>query len=96
MQKIYEQTIGDVLRQTLQECNMTAGLDEQRAIGVWRAMAGDELAGRCGRPSVAKGVMTVQVAAAPLRQELNMNRTKFIKYINDALGKTVIHDIRFK
>ncbi len=96
MQKIYEQTVGDVLRQTLQECNMTARLDEQRAIGLWRPMVGDELADRCGRPSVTNGVMTVRVDAAPLRQELTMSRSHLIKYINEALGKTVIHEMRFK
>lgn len=95
MQKIYEQTVGDVLRQTLQECNMTGKLDEQRAIGLWRTVVGDELADRCGRPWVENGLMTVHVSAAPLRQELNMCRSRLIKHINDALGKTVIHEMRF-
>lgn len=96
MQKIYEQTIGDVLRQTLQECNMTARLDEQRAIGMWRSVVGDDLADRCGRPWVVNGHMTIRVPAASLRQELNMCRSQLVKHINEALGKTVIHEIRFK
>lgn len=95
MQKIYEQTVGDVLRQTLQECNMTSMLDERRAVGMWRTVVGDDMADRCGKPSVANGLMTVRVSAASLRQELNMCRSQLVKHINEALGKTVIHEMRF-
>lgn len=43
------QSIGDVLRLTIQECNMTARLDEQKAIGLWKPVVGDHIARLCGR-----------------------------------------------
>lgn len=89
------QSIGDVLRLTIQECNMTARLDEQRAIGLWRPIVGDHVASRCGRPTVKLGVMSISVPAAPLRQELAMNRSSIIRIINGKLGKQVISEIRF-
>ena len=56
------QTIGDVLRLTVQQCDMTAKLDECRAAELWRPIVGDGLANRCGRPTVRGGVMTSQRA----------------------------------
>lgn len=95
MQKIYAQSVGDVLRQTIQECNMAAKLDERKAIAICLDMLGDEIAAKCGKPSVRSGVMYVPVSAASLRHELTMNRTLMIRLINEQLGKPVISEIRF-
>lgn len=95
MQKIDAQSIGDVLRQTIQECNMSAKLDEQRAISLWRTYVGDGIADRCGHPSVSNGVMCVAVRSAVLRHEMTMNRSSLIKLINEHLEKNVIKEIRF-
>lgn len=74
---------------------MTARLDEQRAIELWRPLIGDHIASLCGRPSVKLGVMSIPVPAAPLRNELSMNRSSIIDFINRRLGKKVISEIRF-
>ncbi len=95
MQRTEPQSIGDVLRMTIQECNMTAKLDEQRAIALWPAIVGEHMASLCGRPSVNAGFMTISVPAAPLRQELTMSRSSLIRIINEKLGRTVISEIRF-
>lgn len=95
MRRNEAQSIGDVLRLTIQECNMTARLDEQRAISLWRPIVGDHIASSCGRPTVKLGVMSIPVPGAALRHELTMNRSSIIKIINNKLGKTVISEIRF-
>ncbi len=95
MQKIYAQSVGDVLRQTIQECNLAAKLDEQKAIQLWIELMGEGMASLCGRPFVRAGVMHISVRAAALRQELTMNRTSMINLINEHLGKSVIKEIRF-
>lgn len=89
------QTIGDVLRLTVQQCDMTAKLDECRAAELWRPIVGDGLACRCGRPTVRGGVMTVPVPAAALRNELTMSRSIIRRLINEKLGKDVLKEIRF-
>lgn len=89
------QSVGDVLRLTIQECNMTARLDEQKAIGLWKPVVGDHIARLCGPPTMKLGVMTISVSSPPLRHELTMNRTSIIKCINGKLGKNVISEIRF-
>lgn len=95
MKKSEPISLGDVLRLTIQESNLSGPLDEQRAIELWRPYVGDALADRCGRPSVRSGIMSISVPAAALRHELTMSRSTIIRYINNTLGKNVISDIRF-
>lgn len=95
MQKIYAQSVGDVLRQTIQECNMAARLDERKAIAIFLELLGADLSAKCGKPNVKSGVMYVPLSSAVLRQELTMNRSLMIRLINEQLGKPVISEIRF-
>lgn len=90
------ESVGDVLRQALQEQGMTDRLYETKAIGLWRPTVGDEIADLTSRPSVYNGIMTVHVRVAPLRHELNMSREVLRRIINDALGREVIREIYFK
>lgn len=96
MKRIEPESIGDVLRLTIQESNMTGRLDEVRAIELWPEVIGVGMAKRMSRPLVSSGVMVIYVDSAPMRQELNMHRTRLIKLLNMQLGKEVIKEIRFK
>lgn len=94
MQRREAQSIGDILRLTIQECNMTARLDERKAVDAWPLVVGP-IAQRCGRPVVKDGVMSIAVPSAAMRQELHMSRSSLIKFINSHIGKPVITEIRF-
>lgn len=96
MKRTEPESIGDVLRLTIQESNMTGRLDECRAIELWSQLMGERMASKMSRPKVSCGVMVVYVDSAVLRQELNMRRTGIIEAINSRLGKEVIKSIRFK
>ena len=50
--------IGDVLRQTLQQQGMTGRLYETRAVALWPAVVGEEIAALCGRPYVNDAART--------------------------------------
>lgn len=95
MKRTEPEALGDVLRQLLEEQNMTAKLDEYRAIDLWPRIAGANLSRQTRRPTVRDGVMSIGVPAAPLRQELTMLRQQLVELFNNALGKQVITDIRF-
>ena len=96
MKRNEPESIGDVVRLTIQESNMSSRLDECRAIELWPQLMGERMARRMSRPKVRCGVMVVYVDSAVLRQELNMRRTGIIEAINGRLGKEVIKMIRFK
>lgn len=96
MKRVEPESIGDVLRQTLERQGMSNRLLEVKAIALWPQIVGDEIASLTARPSVTNGVMTVHVHTAPLRQELNMSRSGLIRIINDLLGKEVITQLFFR
>lgn len=88
------ESIGDVLRMAIEESRMTGRLDECRACDTFAAIVGPDLASQCARPQIRKGVMTVKVQRAPLRQELAMHRSSLMRAINTTLGKTVVTELR--
>lgn len=96
MRRIEPESVGDVLRQTLQEQGMTDRLYETKAEALWSRVVGEELAAQTSRPSVYKGKMTVYVRNASLRHELNMSRSKIVSIINEMLGREVIKELFFR
>lgn len=95
MERKQSVSVGDVLRLAVEQCDMSARLDECRAVELWSSVAGDHIASRCRRPVMSKGVMTVGVANAALRHELSMSRSSIARAINSLIGRKVVADIRF-
>lgn len=89
------QSIGDILREVLEETDMLTHILEQRACQYWQTLVGPQLSSRAAKPTVAKGVMRIGVADASLRQELTMHRSNMVRLINERFGRRIISDIRF-
>lgn len=96
MKRLEPESVGDVLRLTLQECNLAGRMDEVRAAALWPEIMGKGIASRTSRPSISCGVMVVYVDSAPLRHELTMHRSTIISLINRRMQKEVVRSIRFK
>lgn len=95
MERIKTQSVGEVIRTTLEENRLDSRLREFDAIEAWPAIIGKELARETGLPYVSKGVMTVRVGNASLRHELSMNRAALVRLLNEAAGDGTISDLRF-
>lgn len=95
MKRYYPESIGDVLRQVLEETSLQNRMDELRAAGLWKSIVGDSLAVQCSAPLVKNGVMQIGVPNASLRHELMMNRTRLRALINQTIGKEIITEIKF-
>ncbi len=95
MQRIDYQSVGDVLRAALNESKMGESLDAYKAVAAWEGVVGPQIAARTLRPTVIGGVMTVRTPNAPLRHELNMQRTALRRALNALVGREVIKEIRF-
>lgn len=88
-------SLGDVMRMAIERSELRNGLDADLAIKAWVAVIGPAIAAKSPRPTVARDVMTIRIANAPLRHELSMNRSRLVNAVNRAAGKTVVTDIRF-
>lgn len=95
MQRHTPQSVGDVLRDLLEESSLQNRMEELKAAALWPKIVGIEMAKLTSRPTVKEGVMTIGVPNASLRNELHMNRSRLCEIINSHIGKKIITDIRF-
>lgn len=95
MERYEAKSIGELLRKEIEENQETYRFDEINAINAWPVVMGEKIASQTLRPFIRKGVMTIKVPAAPLRQELNMMRSAIAKAINEEVGKDVVTEIKF-
>ena len=95
MRRYEPESIGDILRQAIEESHNSNRYAELEAINSWPRVVGGSIASKTLRPTVKNGVMTVKVPAAPLRQELNMMRSTIAEAINRHVGKDIIKELKF-
>lgn len=95
MRRSEPQLISEVLRQALDNATYSGKLAERRLIDAWPAIIGSHLAAHTAGLSIRRGILTVCVDAAPLRQELTMLRSALVEALNKAAGAESITDIRF-
>ena len=95
MERYEPQSVGDLMRKAVEESLTAPRYDELNAIHAWPKVIGADLASKAGRPYMNKGKMTIRVAAAPLRQELNMMRSQIAAAINAEVGKPTVKELRF-
>lgn len=95
MQRHTPQSIGDVLRNLLEETSLQNRMDELKAVDLWKDIVGKGIAELTHRPSVKNGVMSVGVPNASLRNELMMSRSSLKEIINKKIGKEIITEIKF-
>ena len=95
MERYSPQSVGDVLRDLLEQTSLQSRMDELKAADLWKHIIGNQIAGLTGKPNVKKGVMSVGVPNASLRNELYINRSQLKNMINEKIGKEVITEIRF-
>ena len=95
MKRHIPQSIGEVLGQFLQENNLEKQLLERHVVEKWESVIGPQLVRFTTRPEMKNGVFFVHISSAPLRQEFFIGRKEIIRRLNDAVGATVVKDIRF-
>lgn len=101
MERQEAKSLGDLLRQAVEESQGAFGFDEINAINAWPVVIGSGIARKTMRPYVKAGVMYIRVPAAPLRHELNMMRTALMQAINREASRDydtpreIIKELRF-
>lgn len=95
MERTEAQSLGDLLRQAIEENQAAFRFDERNAINAWPRVIGQGIAAKTLRPYIKNGVMTIRVPAAPLRHELNMMRSQIAAAINREIEKEVVRELRF-
>lgn len=95
MERKIPQSVGDVLRNLLDETSLQGRMDELKAADLWPSVVGSQIASQCRKPVVRNGIMSIGIPNASLRNELHFNRSRMIAIINDMIGKKIIQEIKF-
>ena len=75
MKRLEPESIGDVLRQTLQEQGMTERLYETRAVSLWPSVIGEDIASMTGIGIIASGTQHVPFEPRPTYQRGTRSRS---------------------
>ena len=90
-----EHTLQDLLKRAYHRLDMDDTAQEIEVVRVYRSVVGDLISRLTTKARFAKGVLTVELASAALRQELAYRRTALMERINETLGSTAVKKIEF-
>ena len=90
-------TIGikQAFKQMLNDYNIDSKYKATIIKQLWLSVMGKTIASRTGKITLYKKKLKVRIESAPLKNELNMSRSKVLELLDKELGKGVIEDITF-
>jgi len=86
--------ITDLLMQYFREQGLEQTMLGDQLIEKWPEIMGQQIARLTGKIEIKDQVLHVQIRSAALRQQLFECRTALINKLNEAVGASVIKDIR--
>lgn len=89
-------TLGTALGELVQSLGIKNKLQEYEAVLQWDAVVGDHVAKVATPTKIFQGVLLVRVKTSTWRNELNLRKREIIDRLNNALGATVVKDIKFQ
>ena len=96
MKRTNAQSIGEIIDAYFRQENLRQEFDEHQAAALWPTIVGDGINRYTVSREVRDGVLYIGLSSPALRNELSLNRSRLVKLINDALGKPVIKEVRFR
>ena len=88
--------IGSVLGEVLKNCRRETDVELMQVWQVWDEMVGNVIA-QNARPAAFKGrLLLVHVSSSTWIHQLQFLKKEIIAKLNQALGQTLIEDLRFK
>lgn len=96
MKRTEAKSVGNIIRELLQETNLEDEFDEQTASASWESVVGPGINKYTSSRYVKNGVLYVTITSSSLRNELMLYRSKLIDRLNESVGRRVIHDIVFR
>ena len=96
MKRRHPESLAQIINAYMQQQHLDSQMEQYEACALWPRIVGPGINRYTVSRDVRDGVMTVRISSAPLRNELNLNRTQLIARINETLGRPVIREIIFK
>ena len=88
--------IGTVIDELLKTCRPDSDTEMSRIWGLWDSLVGADIAANA-RPSAFKGrLLLVHVTNSTWLHQLYFLKKDIIRKINDAFGKQIVEELKFK
>ena len=75
-------SLREAIGKYLKEERLDGKLNEHKLKGIWQELMGPTIASRTDRMFIKKKTLYVNMNSAPLKQELNMSKTKVLKSVS--------------
>ncbi len=89
-------SIGTVLERLIEEMGIGQKMDEARALEMWTKLAGEHINRHTTKKWIRNGRLFVQISSSVWRQDLHSQRSRWLRHLNNALGKEVVSEIVFR
>ncbi len=93
MRQSNAQSIASVIQQMIKEYGIGDKLLQAKLPAVWKDLMGAAIARRTLDISLVRGVLTLRLSSAPLKQELHFQKEVIRQRMNEALGEDFIREV---
>ena len=95
MFKRKEKVVSELVMRNLRAQGLETPLLQKRLMEAWPVVAGEAISRYTGSVSIRNQTLYVHLTSPALRADLSMQRSEYVKRLNDYVGSQVITDIRF-
>ena len=88
-------TLGEIIEEMLNTYRLKGKYNETRLISSWEKIMGKPIASRTLKLFIKDKKLYVKLNSAPLKNELNLSKTKVIDLLHAELGTKVVDEIVF-
>jgi len=88
-----ESTVGDVLKQIIQNNKLQPGIDQIAVKEAWKNLMGNGVNTYTRNIMLKGSTLYVELTSAVLREELSYGKDKIIKMINEELRRDVVASV---
>jgi hypothetical protein len=94
MRNINEQPIGKIINQLIDEYRLRDKLLEVSLPHAWEKIMGAAVAKRTLGISIRKGILTVRISSAPLKNDLMYEKENIKSRMNEELGGDYVKEVK--
>ena len=88
-------TVGEAVRELLDNYKLTARYEQTQLIQSWERLMGQPIARRTDKLFIKDQKLYVKLSSAPLKQELNLSKSKILALFLQEFGEVIVQDVVF-
>ncbi len=85
--------LNDLVNEMFHSFRLKSKFDQEQLIHAWERLMGKTIARQTKKIFIKKEVLFVQIASAPLKQELNLSKSKIMNILSKEFGREVVKEI---